>query len=125
MADKDELYISMDRNVYRNGKSNLLRCQTDMLLSLKRLYNLKVLMRQKNDLKKILHKLLSSVNSDINSIRGRMPTPEVPEEIVSSLEVVTVEVQEVKARAKKSRTKHDALEDELRAIQEKLTALNS
>ncbi len=117
MADKDELYISIDRGIYRTNKSNLLMCQTDSLILLKRLYNLKVLSRQKSDLKKTLQKLFSSIKSDIDSIQDRMPTTSIPKTISKT--------EFPKSKVKESFSKRSDIETELRIIREKLAQLNS
>ena len=78
--------------------------QADLLTTLKRLHHLKILARQKQDLKKKLYKLFASTLSEIDSVQGNMPTPKVPKVV---------------------KTKRDDIEDELLAIQEKLRELNS
>ena len=123
MASKEELYISIDQGVYRTGKSDLLTCQASSLGSLKRMYNLKVLARQKSDLKKILLRLMKTVNSDINAIQKRMPTSSVPKTIHITEHIV--EVAPVIQKPKKSVSKRSSLDLELRMIQEKLAQLNS
>ncbi len=123
MASKEELYISIDPSIYRAGKSNLLICQASSLGSLKRMYNLKVLARQKSDLKKILLKLMKSINVNINLIKKRMPTPSVPNTI--NVKEPVVEIVETVQKPEKSISKSSSLDLELRMIQEKLTQLNS
>ena len=91
--------------------------QANLLETLKRLHNLKVLARQKQDLKKRLHKLFSTVLSDIDSLQDKMPTPKVPKSVKKETEVET--------KVKKSSSKNEEIEDELKAIQEKLRELNS
>ena len=61
MADKKELYVSIDPAVYRTNKSNVLLCQADLLDAIKRLQNLRVLARQKAKLKIELHKLFVAI----------------------------------------------------------------
>ncbi|MCK4996840.1 hypothetical protein KAS08_00925 [Candidatus Pacearchaeota archaeon] len=123
MASKEELYVSIDRGVYRGGKSNLLMCQASTLASLKRLYNLKVLARQKNDLKKILLRLMKSVNSEINAIQKRMPTSSIPKTIQVTTPIIEIQVE--KPKPKQSVSRRSGLDIELRLIQEKLAQLNS
>lgn len=117
MANKEELYISIDQGIYRGGKSNLLMCQANTLTSLKRLYNLKVLARQKSDLKKILHKLLVLINSDIAAIRNKMPTSSVPKAVQGADAPIS--------KAREISSKKGDIEAELKLIQEKLAQLNS
>ena len=123
MASKEELYISIDQGVYRTGKSNLLIAQASTLGSLKRLYNLKVLARQKNDLKRILFRLMKSVNAQVNAIQKRMPTSSVPKTV--HIKESELEVVEEKPTRKKPVSRRVGLDLELKAIQEKLAALNA
>ena len=106
MASKEELYISFSPESYKINKSNLL---------IKRLHHLKILSRQKQDLKKKLYQLFTSTLSEIDSIQDKMPTPKLPKTVQKSEE----------PKIKESFAKRDDIEDELKAIQEKLRELNS
>jgi len=117
MASKEELFISISPNEYRQNKSNILMSQADLLQSLKKLNNLRVLARQKHDFKKRLNKLTSSIISEIDSIQDKLPTPRIPKTIQKQ------ETQEIKS--KQSFSKRDDIKEELKLIQEKLRKLNS
>ena len=117
MVTKEELYISFNPEDYKTNKSNILMCRANLLETLKRLHNLKVLSKQKRDLKIKLHKLLTSVLSEIDSVENKMPTPKIPKEIKIS--------NEPKSKLKESFSGHEGIEEELRLIQEKLRELNS
>jgi len=117
MATKEELFVSISPGAYRSGKSNILISQTDLLTTLKRLHNLRVLTRQKQDLKIRLNKLFSAVSSDIDSLQDKMPTPRVPKSVHKA--------EEVKEEAKETFSKRNDIEEELRLINEKLRELNS
>jgi hypothetical protein len=119
MANKEELYVSISPQLYRTNKSSMLRGQADLLETLKRLHNLKVLEKQKNDLKKILHRLFASLAVDVNSIQNKMPKPKIPKMMEKPKE------PSVKAKVKDSFPEQSGIEDELRSIQEKLRELNS
>ena len=116
MASKEELFVSISPETYRINKSNILMSQADLLITLKRLHNLKVLARQKQDLKKRLHKLFAMVSSDIDSIQDKMPTPKIPKSVHKE--------EEPTPKIKESFAKRDDIEDELKLIQEKLRELN-
>ena len=117
MASKEELFVSINPINYRENKSNILRNQTDLLQSLKRLHNLTVLARQKHDLKKRLSKVILSTMSEIDSIQDKLPTPSVPK---------TIQKHETKRiETKESFSRRDDIEEELKLIQEKLRQLNS
>jgi hypothetical protein len=118
MADKKELYVSIDPVVYRANKSNVLLCQADLLDAIKRLQNLGVLTRQKAKLKIQLYGLFSSVLADLDKIKGRLPTSKVPKSVK---EVV---VGEKKVEVKRDFSKRGAVDQELMEIQEKLRELN-
>lgn len=116
MASKEELFISINPEFYRSNKSNILMSQADLLITLKRIHNLKVLARQKQDLKKRLHKLFSSTLSEIDSLQDKMPTPKMPKAIKRD--------EKIDERPKRDFSKRDDIEDELKLIQEKLRQLN-
>lgn len=118
MATKEELYISVSPQSYRNNKSSVLMCQADSLTTLKRLHNLKVLARQKHDLKKRLHKLLESISTTVENMQEKMPTTKMPKEIKSKEQIIKKPKKEISA-------KNSDIEDELMQIQEKLRQLNS
>ena len=116
MVDKEELYVSISPDVYRVNKSNILMSQADILETLKRLYHLKVLSIQKQDLKKRLHKLFTLILSDIDSIQDKMPTPKIPK--------IIQRIEEPEVKIKKDFSKQTGIEEELMLIQEKLRELN-
>ena len=117
MASKEELFVSIAPSTYMGNKSNILKNQADLLQSLRRLHNLKVLTRQKNDLKIRLNKLMSLAMLEIDSIQGRMPTPKIPKAIQK------YEPQETKPT--ESFYVRNEIENELKQIQEKLRQLNN
>ena len=115
MASKEELYISIAPDDYRETKSNVLTSQADLLTTLKRLHNLKVLARQKSDFKKRLYRLLSSTVSCVDSVREEIPTTKLPKSIQ----------KEEPSKLKESFSKREEIDNELMLIQEKLRELNS
>ena len=116
MASKEELYVSIDPDNYRKDKSQLLNSQADLLNILKRLHNLKVLARQKHDLKIRLSKLLNSTLSEIDNLQDKMPTPKIPKSVR--------EEEPKKEEKKRDFSRRDDIEEELKQIQEKLMQLN-
>mgnify|MGYP000597364157 CR=1 FL=1 len=117
MATKEELYVSISPDIYRVNKSNVLMSQADFLGTLKKLHNLKVLERQKQELRKKLYKLFTLVLSEINLIQRKMPTPDVPK---------TVHLEKkLKTKGMESFPRRDNIEEELKIIQKKLRELNS
>ena len=119
MATTEELFVSISPQAYKKNKSSILLGQTDLLRTLKHLQNLKVLDRQKSDLKKRLHKLLSSVLIQIGYLQGKMPTPKIPKTIHSHKRTKVV------IKEKTTFSKQNEIEEELKSIQAKLQKLNS
>jgi hypothetical protein len=121
MASTEELFISISPQIYRQNKSSGLMSQVELLHSLKHLQNLKVLSRQKNDLKGKFHKLLSSIIRQVDALQAKMPTPQLPETVQKHEKPRSESVPKVK----KISPKRDAIEEELIQIQAKLQALNN
>ena len=119
MATKEELYLSIDRGIYAKNKSDVLRCQENMLNTMKHLYNLKVLARLKNDLKKTLYNLSKSTWSEIDKLQDKMPTSSVPKNVKYKSPEIS------KPKPKIDYSKKWDIEAELKIIQEKLRELNS
>jgi len=118
MASKEDLYISIEPTYYKLAKSNLLNSQANLLKILKHFQNLKVLARQKEDLKKRLYKQSDSVISEIRILRDKIPSAKLPKGIEKKEGDSKEIIQE-------GLTKKDSIEKELMAIQEKLRELNS
>jgi len=117
MATKEELYISILPLEYKTTKSNVLMAQASLLQTLKKIQNLKVLSRQKQDLKLRLQKLIASTLTQLDSIQDKIPTPKIPKTIRKDKETETI--------IKVVPSKRDEIEEELKLINEKLRELNS
>ena len=115
MATEEEIYISIPLPDYKTSKLNTLMAQTDLLQILKKLHKLKVLSRQKRDLKTSLQKLITSTLIQIDSIQNKIPTSKVPKTIQ----------KRKKAEKKETFSKRSTIEKELQLINEKLRELNS
>ena len=132
MASKEEIYLSLNKEDYKNSKSNNLNSQANILKILKHFQNLKILSRQKDDLKKRLHKLSSSLISEIELIQNKMPSSNIPEEIQINIKKKEEPLETPKPKSKPKRVvvkrdlnKTQDIEDELKEIREKLNSLNS
>ena len=68
MASENEIYISINPDSYKTNKLNILTNQADLLNTLKRLQNLKVLARRKNDLKKKILRHLTTILNNVDTI---------------------------------------------------------
>lgn len=124
MATSEELFMSIDPVSYRQSKSFILMGEIEVLHTLKRLQNLRVLSRQKSDLKKRLQKLLLSTLTQVESLQSIMPTPAVPKNIRKKEEpkrIIGVQI----SNQKRVLSKSEEIEEELKMIKEKLKQLNS
>ena len=121
MATKEELYLSIDTRNYIRNKSNILRCQEDMLKAMRHLYNIKVLKRLKNDLKEELRKLSISINASTEELQKNMPTSGLPKNMSKK----TAEEKPVQKKVNEVLSENWDIESELRTIQEKLQKLNA
>ena len=117
MVSEEELFISFSPNAYRINKSNILRSQADLLQSLKRLHNLKVIANQKHDIRRRLSKLLFSTISEVDSLQEKIPNPKIPKALEKHEKQIN--------KPEGSFPKHDDIEDELKLIQKKLRELNN
>ena len=120
MASEEELFISINPDSYRTNKLNILTNQADLLSTLKRLQNLKVLARRKNDLKKKILRQLITVKNSTAAIQKEIPTPQVPRIVKQREEELREEPEEVQEQF----TKRAEIDNELMIIQEKLRELN-
>ncbi|MCR4284619.1 MAG: hypothetical protein NUV97_01080 [archaeon] len=117
MASQEDLYVLIDNERYRAGKSDILNSQADLLRILKHIHHLKVLSRQKADLNAELHRLFSYIAKTIETIEERFPNPKVPKKI--NMNGVREEKKE-----KSDYSKKESIDMELESIQEKLRLLN-
>ncbi|MCH7850862.1 MAG: hypothetical protein IH845_04440 [Nanoarchaeota archaeon] len=122
MASED-LYLSLNRDVYKSNKSNLLNSQVDLLKILKNTYNLKVLRRRKRDLKLKLASLISGTIISIENLQNEIPHPRISDSL--NRKEPKIEELETKNKIKKPKKETEYLDDELLKIQEKLRELNS
>ncbi len=125
MATSEEVFISISPELYRKNKSAVLVNQTYLLMSLKHLQNLKVISRQKQELRKKFYKLLSTTLSNIVTLQSRMPTSDIPEIIQKHEHALPRTKSEAKTKTKKIFSKKAQIDEELKLIQEKLKELNS
>jgi len=118
MASKEDLYVSIYPGLYRRSKLNVLTGQADLLNVLRHINNLKVLARQKRDLKLALHRNFSTVLSMSESIKEKLPEVKSPK--ISKLELPKM----IEVKENIDYSKRDEIDEELTKIQEKLRELN-
>ncbi|NPE26867.1 hypothetical protein HNV12_02600 [Methanococcoides sp. SA1] len=114
---KEEIYVSITPSMYRQNKSNILLSQADLLQSMKKLQNLRILSVQKHELKKELKKLMSSMLLQTKSLKDKMPKLKIPKKMISH------ERDSVGQKAPSA--KKMEIDEELSTIREKLRELNS
>lgn len=125
MATEEELYISISSKDYVMDKSAILMSQASLLHALKRLHNIKILARQRHDLKERLYRLSTSILNEISSIQTKMPSPEVPKTIKKESFETKSDFKQKKEYKPIREEREDEIENELRNIQAKLRELNS
>tara|TARA_Y100000310_G_scaffold261183_1_gene270419 strand:+ start:2018 stop:2371 length:354 start_codon:yes stop_codon:yes gene_type:complete len=116
MASKEEIYVSLNKEDYKLNKYKLISNQEDLLIILKNINNLKVLSRQKNDLKKRLSELISSTLSNLNLLREKTPLPNLPKEIQEKIG---------KTKMGEDSSIDKNIDEELKQIRKKLKNLQS
>ncbi len=117
MAKSEDIFVSISPETYKINKSNILEGQIDLLTIIKKIHNLKVLSKQKNDLKIRMHKLLLTISNQIESLQKKMPKPKVPRGIHIHTTFET--------KPKKLFSKRDEIEEELKLIRDKLQEINA
>ena len=113
-----ELYVSFSPDIYKQNKANILSIQAELLTTLKHLNNLKKIQKQKSKLKNHIKRISKQVSDEIKQIQEDLPTPSVPKSL--HRETPTQIARETKELDNKNKD----IDDELRAIEEKLARLN-
>lgn len=131
----DEVYLSIGVPTYKHSKSQVLGSQVNLLNSLKRMHNLKVLTRQKHDLKKEFGILLSKFKTQLDEMKESIPKDEIPtiirekekkkEERESRAKKEAEKKAENMKKKEKSLSKRESIDSELQRIQEKLRSLGA
>lgn len=119
---KEDLYIFVENDSYRRSKSNVLESEAGLLKIMKHMQNLKILARQKADLKTELHNLFDMMVGELSLMEMNLPKPILPKEIQYGEAVEDIHPPISK---EKTSLKRDAIDEELIEIQEKLRILNS
>ncbi|MFA4960171.1 MAG: hypothetical protein WC548_00750 [Candidatus Pacearchaeota archaeon] len=112
----NEVYVSIENHSYKVNKANILNSEAHLLKSLKNLRNIAILSRQKHDLRKRLQKTIQTILVEINSLKEKLPIIELPREIKKELKE--------KTETKTDYSKKEAIDTELKLIQEKLQKIN-
>ncbi len=137
MATKQELYISLDPQEYKQGKTQILNAELEVITNIRHAKTMKKLAAQKRVLKLRLHKLFENLANSTDFIESHMPTPSIPKSLQNALTpsqtpkiVVSRESlsQTAKQAAQEAEPKMDSedrrLDYELQEIQAKLRMLN-
>jgi len=116
--EKQDVYVSIDSNVYKFGKSELLKTQMNILTMQKNLDDLKKTKIQTIRKKLALKKLILTLKERINLLEKDIPVPIVPNHLKPKKEKKTKTIKEIHI------SRRDMIEQELNDIQEKLRRLN-
>jgi len=122
MAKKQELYVSFEKDEYKDRKSDILKCQADLLKIMKYTENLRRIKIEKNRLKIQLANLFGEVKSGIDEIKNKFPdvkTPKMPNEA----KIKTEEIKDFEIEDSHSE-RYMEIDAELKEIQKRLRELN-
>lgn len=125
MASKEELYVSLSPITYRAGKYSVLKSKSSLLLSLKVLRNLKILAKQKKELKIKLKRLVGQTIKEIDSLKEKLPESKLPKDLQEKKTKHEVKIPKQKKERAPKDLKKDYLDEELKSINEKLKDLNT
>ncbi|MAH45712.1 hypothetical protein CMI37_07770 [Candidatus Pacearchaeota archaeon] len=127
MATKEEIYMSINREEYKKGKSNILASQIDLLNSVKHLRNLNQFLQQEKNLKTRMHELFDSIKEDMEILEDSIPTAAIPKSVKinhphkpKAPEKPPTEISIIEEPGEP-----DSVDLELQGIQEKLKQLNA
>lgn len=135
MATKEELYISLDPQEYKQGKTQILNTELDVITTIRHFNSIKKLAKQKALLKARLHKLFDDIAKSTEFIETHMPKPSIPKSLQKSINpqqnqkvVISRESLSQTAKQASQEPKMDAqdrrLDNELQEIRNKLRMLN-
>jgi hypothetical protein len=126
MKSKEELYVSVEREVYTSSKADILKSQVNLLNSMKNIEKIKHLKHEEVELKQHLFELFSRLSEKLLSIEEKMPKPKLPKEQQDKISIEKKTVKEIKASYSDSdyNKPQRNIEQELIEIQSKLRELN-
>ncbi|MGC9309431.1 MAG: hypothetical protein ACP5D2_01925 [Candidatus Nanoarchaeia archaeon] len=116
MAEPKSLYVSVNREVYKDNKTNLLNSQSAILKTEKHIENLKKISKEKVEYKEELHKLFGELASQLSNLLQTLPAPKIPNSVRTNK-------KKTKKKDEHEETNQD-IDAELKEIQEKLNKLN-
>ena len=88
MAKKDELYVFFGNEEYKNGKSNILECQAEVLKIMKYLETLRRFNIEKRKLKIQMKKFFSDIKEDLEKLETHLPAPSIQKYIKEKSEEI-------------------------------------
>ena len=137
MATTEELYISLDPQEYKQGKTQILSTELDIITPIRHFRSIRKLAAQKAILKSRLHKLFESIAKSTEFIETHMPKPSIPKSLQNVIgqraQKAAIPKENLSQTAKQAEReeqepKMDAqdrrLDNELQEIQAKLRMLN-
>ena len=126
MANQQPVYISIDSYQYKKNKVNLLSSQADLINSMKRLENIKILRAGKSQAKKQLYILFGALSKNIEKIQNKLPEPKIPNQHKTKIPHIKIpETEETNFSKNIEQERQRDLDLELSEIKAKLRKLNS
>lgn len=126
--DKKPLYFSVDSETYKQHKAELLNSQVDFLNSLKHVYTINNLKKEKLQLKMKLYRLFSELSEDLENFEKKFPKVEEQQKKTENLKPLKPLVRQLKQKQEQQKpkptSKKKTLDDELLEVQEKLKKLS-
>ena len=126
MANKDEIYVSVDLEQYKKNKSNILASQVDIIGAIKHLRNMSQILQEEKNLKIKLQELFSSVKEDLEMLEDSVPTSTLPKSVRERTIQLPKEDFELDSETpiNENPEEPNILDLELQEIQDKLEQLN-
>lgn len=122
--NSSSLYVSLPPLIYRDAKSQGLASQASLLRMMKHVQKLKILARQKRELRERLIKLSETVEKELKRIENKFPEPKVPKKFRKKKHKKhKTKEDKLDLKIKRDYSKRAEIDDELMQIQEKLAAL--
>lgn len=119
---EDQVYVSLNSEEHRSGRSEILRAQAEILHILKKLSRIERVQREKDIYKINLIKQYRSLLKSIGKFQDKIPEPRIPKILKTKQEEV---IEEIHSEIfQESGIDLNAVEKELLDIQKKLKQLN-
>jgi len=120
MAKTNELYVSFESDEYKNGKTDVLQSQAELLKVMKYLENFKMFRIEEKRLKIKLRQLFEEVAICLEKLGDQLPNPSIPKNLKEKSANIKLEED-----GEEHSTRYNEIDAELKEIHEKLRALGT